>query len=184
MTVRDLMRSSPKSCAPTTNLAAVTELLWCCGCGALPVVDSRGRVLGIVTDRDICMALGTKDRRPSELVAEQVMSREIATCRASDEIHTALKVMRARKVRRLPVLNADGKLEGILCISDLILDACHDDGSRPKFSYEDVMNTLRCICSHHSFATVANRRDLVATGADAGRNVPKHRQRASSGTFA
>jgi hypothetical protein len=84
----------------------------------------------------------------------------------------------------VPAMLNTFKVPGILCISDLILDACHDDGSRPKFSYEDVMNTLRCIYSHHSFATVANRRDLVATGADAGRNVRKHRQRASSGTFA
>jgi hypothetical protein len=49
MIVRDLMRTSPKSCTTTTNLAAVTELLWTCGCGALPVVDSSGGVLGTIT---------------------------------------------------------------------------------------------------------------------------------------
>ena len=157
MIVRDLMRSSPKSCTPTTNLAAVTELLWRGGCGALPVVDSGGRVVGIITDRDICVALGTRDRRPSELVAEQAMSRNVATCRATAEIHAALKIMQARKVRRLPVVNEAGKLEGILCMSDLILDARHDDGTRPQFSYEDVMNALKCIYSHHSFAAPAQR---------------------------
>jgi CBS domain-containing protein len=157
MLVRDLMTRGPKRCTPTTNLAAVTELLWRGGCGALPVVDSAGKVLGIITDRDICVALGTRNRRPSELVAEQAMSREVATCRATDEIHAALEIMRSRKVRRLPVLNENGKLEGILCMSDLILDARHDDGTRPEFSYEDVMNALKCIYSHHSFATPANR---------------------------
>ena len=161
MLVRDLMKSSPKNCTPKTNLAAVTELLWRGGCGALPVVDSGGKVLGIITDRDICVALGTRDRRPSELVAEQAMSREVAVCRATDEIHAALEIMRARKVRRLPVVNEAGKLEGILCMSDLILDARHDDGTRPQFSYEDVMNALKCIYSHHSLAIRKNRESVV-----------------------
>jgi CBS domain-containing protein len=150
MIVRDLMRKRPKSCGQTANLAAVTELLWSCGCGALPVVDLNGHVLGIITDRDICVALGTRDRRPSELTAQQVMSREVASCRTTDDIHAALKIMRTRQVRRVPVLGEGGQLEGILCVSDLILDARHDDGSRPQLSYEDVMNTLKSIYCHHT----------------------------------
>lgn len=145
MRVHDVMRKSPKSCSPTTNLAAVTELLRSCGCGALPVVDAGGRVVGIITDRDICLALGTTDRRPSEVTAEQGMSREVAVCTAGDDIHSALKIMRSRRVRRIPVVNDAGKLEGVLCLSDLIELARHDDGSRPELSYEDVMGALRGI---------------------------------------
>src|SRR5271166_2903667 len=137
MIVQDMMKKSPKHCVPTTNLAAVTELLWSGGCGALPVIDAGGRVVGIITDRDICVALGTRNLRPSQLTAEQVMSRQVATCRSSDDLHTALKIMRTRKVRRIPVVGDTGKLEGILCLSDLILQARHDNGSRPELSYED-----------------------------------------------
>jgi len=155
MIVHDLMKKSPKSCSPDTNLAAATELLWLGGCGALPVIDDQGRVVGILTDRDICVALGTRNRRPSELTAEQVMSRKIAMCRANDEIHTALKVMRTRQVRRLPVVNEAGKLEGVLCMSDLILDARHDDGRRPPLSYEDVMGALKSIYRHRPLGHVA-----------------------------
>ena len=118
-------------------------------CGALPVVDAKGKVVGILTDGDLCVAAGKYDRRPSELIAEQAMSRQVANCRATDAIHAALKTMRARKVRRLPVVNEEGKLEGILCVSDLIVDARHDNGSRPELSYEDVMAALRGICWHH-----------------------------------
>ena len=107
------------------------ELLWSGGCGALPVVNSNQEPIGIITDRDICVALGTRNRRPSELVAEQVMSHAVATCRSTDDLHGALKVMRTRKVRRLPVVNEEGKLDGIVCVSDLIADARHDDGSKP-----------------------------------------------------
>ncbi len=158
MLVRDLMRSSPASCAPGTNLAAVTERLWGCGCGALPVVDSAGKVLGIITDRDICVALGTRDRRPSQVTAGEVMSRGVVACRAEDEIHEALKIMGAKKVRRLPVLNGAGNLEGMLCMSDLILDARHTNGSRPQLSYEDVMGALRGIYWHESAVTPAIHR--------------------------
>lgn len=70
------------------------------------------------------------------------MSSPAATCQASDEIHAALNIMRTRKVRRLPVVDREGKPEGMLCLSDLIMHARHDDGSRPQLSYEDVMKPL------------------------------------------
>jgi CBS domain-containing protein len=157
MRVQAVMKKSPKVCNPSTNLAAAAEVLWSCGCGALPVVDGSGRVVGIITDRDICVAVGTRDRRPSQLIAEQAMSRQVATCRTGDDIHVALKIMRTRKVHRLPVLNEVGKLEGILCVSDLVVDARHDDGSRPELSYEDIMNTLRGIYWHHSLEVASTR---------------------------
>jgi CBS domain-containing protein len=150
MKVQDVMNKSPKFCSPSTNLAAVTELLWSGGCGALPVVDSNREPVGIITDRDICVALGTRNRRPSELVAEQVMSHPAATCRSTDDIHGALGVMRNRKIRRLPVVNGEGKLEGVVCLSDLIVHARHNDGIKPEISYEDLMSTLKCINWRHS----------------------------------
>ena len=150
MTVKDIMTKSPKYCDPGTNLSTATELLLSCGCGALPVVDASRKVVGIITDRDICLAVGTKNQRPSELVADQAMSRQVATCRTDNDIHSALSVMRTRKVRRIPVVSHEGKLEGILCLSDLIHYARHDDGSRPELSFEDVMGVLKAIYWVHS----------------------------------
>ena len=154
MTVQDMMRKSPRYCTANMNLAEVTERLWSCGCGALPVVDAGKNVVGIITDRDICVALGTRDRRPSELMVEQAMSREVAICNSTDEIHTALHIMKERKVRRVPVVGNTGQLVGVLCLSDLILQARHDDGSDPELSYEDVMGALRGIYWHHSILMV------------------------------
>ncbi len=156
MTVEQMMRKIPRYCVPTTNLAAVAEQLWSGGCGALPVIDASGKVVGIITDRDICIALGTRNLRPCELTAEQAMSRQVAICKSSDNIHAALKTMCARKVRRIPVVGEAGNLEGILCLSDLILQARHDDGSAPGLSYEDVMSALRGIYWHHTLATVTS----------------------------
>ncbi len=138
----------PKFCDPAMNCAGAIELLWSAGCGALPVVNSEKRVVGIVTDRDICVALGTRNRRPSELLVKELMTSDVACCGPDDEIHEALKTMRQRKVRRLPVVDATGRLEGMLCATDLLLYAQHDDGKRPELSYENVIGTLRGICWH------------------------------------
>jgi|SRR5579863_1593001 len=155
MKVQDMMRKSPKYCDPSANLAAVTEMLWSCGGGALPVTGPDGTIQGILTDRDICVALGTRNLRPSEVTAAQAMSRNVAICKARDDIHTALKIMRTRKVRRLPVAGDTGKLEGLLCLTDLVLNARHDDGSGPELSYEDVMGTLKAIYWRHIAAVAA-----------------------------
>lgn len=124
------------------------------------MVDSNGKVVGILTDRDICIAIGTRDQRPSELLAGEAMSRLVATCRSTDDIHDALRLMRTRNVTRVPVVSDQGKLEGILCLSDLILNAHHDDGSEPELSYEDVMGVLRSVYWHHLPPAVAVRSGL------------------------
>jgi CBS domain-containing protein len=150
MKVRDVMRTRPSRCSPAMNLASASDILSRSRCGALPVVDVRGHVVGVVTDRDICVAVGRQDRRPSEVAVQETMTQPAFTCKAGDEIHAALKTMREHKVRRLPVVGDSGELEGILSLSDLILEARHDDGSRPELTYEDVVPVLRSIYWVHS----------------------------------
>jgi len=148
MTVHQLMTKAPKACSPDANLAEVTEQLWTAGCGALPVVDCAGKVIGIITDRDICIALGTRNAPASEVTAGQVMSGKLYACHPDDEIHAALLTMREHKVRRLPVVTDDGKLVGMLCASDVLIHARHDDGGGAELSYENIVNTLRGIYCH------------------------------------
>jgi len=148
MRVQNVMRRSPTSCSAATNLAAVIKLLSSTACEALPVLDGDGKVVGIITHRDICAALGSQDRRPSELVADQAMSGNVAVCRPSDEVHAVLKLMTSRMIRHVPVVNEVGKLEGLMCVSDIVLHARHDDGSRIELSYEDVMGALISIYCH------------------------------------
>jgi len=148
MNVSEIMVHAPKTCSPELNCAAAIEHLWAANCGSLPVVDGHGKIVGIVTDRDICIALGTRNRRASEVPIREVMTLNVATCRADDDVRDALHVMHARKVRRLPVTDGEGRLVGMLCASDLIVRARHDDGTRPELSYENVVNALRGICLH------------------------------------
>lgn len=144
MRVRDIMVKDVKICSPDTNLAVVAEVLWKEGCGTLPVVEN-GRVLGMITDRDICIALGTRNAKAADTLVKDVALPKLFYCTPEDDIHKALKTMGAQKVRRLPVLDNDGTLRGILCLDDVVLMAEEKGGA---LTYVDVVGTMKAICEH------------------------------------
>ena len=103
----------------------------------------------MITDRDIAIAAGTKHRPAWAIPVSDAMSKELYSVSPDDDIHTALKLMRKDRVRRLPVINAKGALEGILCLNDIALHAEQPNGEKtPKLKYEDVVSTLKGICEH------------------------------------
>ena len=144
MRVQDIMVTEVKSCRPGTDLAAVTQIMWANDCGALPVVDNGGKVIGMITDRDISIALWSKNRLPSDVVVSQVKPPVVYTCAAEDDIHAALDTMQTRQVRRLPVVGKDGSLRGLLCLNDIALNAKKQNA----LSYADVVKTLQAVCGH------------------------------------
>jgi CBS domain-containing protein len=143
MKVQDVMIQNVRFCNPDMNLAAVTEILWKAGCGTLPVVENN-RVIGMITDRDISIALGTRNVRPSEAIVRDVSLPKLFYATAGEDIHIALQTMAAQKVRRLPVVDSTGALEGILCLDDIVLFA----EERGSLTYGDVVDTLKSICEH------------------------------------
>jgi len=149
MKVRDLMTTDVKSCSSDTNLAAAASRMWEGDCGALPVVDDHGKFIGMITDRDICMAVATRPRLASDILVCEVISGSIYVCHPTDEVQLALKTMGKEKVRRLPVVNDKGILQGILSTNDIIL---HTEEGRdkgiPVLSYGDVISTQKAICEH------------------------------------
>jgi len=151
MRVQDIMVRDVKVCHPDMNLAAAAEILWKEGCGTLPVVEN-GRVLGMVTDRDISIALGTRNVRAADILVKDVALPKLFSCAPEDDIHSALKTMRAQKVRRLPVIDSKGKLQGILCLDGIVLFAEETTGD---LTYADVVETLKAICEHEG-AHLAN----------------------------
>jgi CBS domain-containing protein len=123
MKIKERMIKTVLSCRPTDNLAEVTALLWDGRCGVLPVVDDEDRVISMITDRDICIALGTRNLRASEVQVKDVAPSRVFTCDRNDDISSALRTMVSQNVRRLPVVNDEGKLVGMLSIDDFLLDA-------------------------------------------------------------
>lgn len=144
MKVRDMMVGTPASCRSETNLGEAVEILWNRNCGILPVVDTQEKVTGVVTDRDLCIALGTRNRLPGEITVGQIVSGKVFTCRLDDDISDALATMAQQKVRRLPVVDIEGRLKGILSMDDAVLfSEPRILGKAPELSYDAVMDTLK-----------------------------------------
>src|SRR6266849_10255401 len=104
MKVKEVMMCTPYTCRRETNLGEATELMWKANCGVLPVTEADGMVCGVVTDRDICIALGTRNRVAGEVTVGEVTGGKLHAFSPEDEIHLALLTMREGKVRRLPVI--------------------------------------------------------------------------------
>ncbi|MGP0073206.1 MAG: CBS domain-containing protein [Bryobacteraceae bacterium] len=151
MKVQDVMVKGVRFCNPDTNLAAVTKIFWEQGCGALPVVEN-GRAIGMITDRDISIALGTRNAKAGDMLVRDVALPKVFFCLPSDDIHTALSTMRAQQVRRLPVVDSEGALAGILSLDDIVLFA--GEGATDELSYADVVDTMKSIYEHPAPARV------------------------------
>jgi len=129
MLVDELMSRHPRVCHPGTDLASVTSLLWFGDVGVLPVVgEADGKVIGMITDRDVCIALGSRNRIASEVTAAEVMATAVVSCRPDDSVEAALETMKTARLRRLPVVDGEGSLVGILSLTDAILNATSANG--------------------------------------------------------
>ena len=158
MRVRDLMRTFPRHCSPSDSVPHVGRIMAEAGIGVLPVVDASLRVTGVITDRDVCCALSQQPAAGEALKTRDAASTPPWTCHAEDEIRTALAVMRAHSVRRLPVVGGDGHLEGMLSFDEIVLSAQMLVGDRLGGPlYAEVIETLRAILRpEHALAPVAS----------------------------
>lgn len=151
MKVQDVMNYNVQTCRPETNLADAAMRMWRGDFGILPVVADGQKVVGVITDRDICMAAATKHRDPANIRVKEVTSGKVFGCSPDTDIREALKIMQQKQVRRLPIISAeDGRLAGILSMNDVALKVKSD--RKAELSAEDVENTLRAICTHRPIA--------------------------------
>jgi len=121
MTVEQLMTKPVWTCTAEDSLCEAARIMWERDCGCVPVVESNssGRVVGIVTDRDVCMAAYLQGRPLESLRVRDAMARVLRTCRPGDSLGEAEGLMRAAHVRRLPVVDDAGHLLGVLSLADL-----------------------------------------------------------------
>jgi CBS domain-containing protein len=149
MKVKDTMMGTPYYCQLDTNLGSVAELMWVGNCGFLPVMGNDGKILGVITDRDICIALGTRNRLAGDVTVRDAMTNRLFACSPDDDVHVAMQMMKEGGVRRLPVIAGNGTLVGVISIDDLLLRAeAGGIGGRPELSMEEVVKTYRAIDQH------------------------------------
>jgi CBS domain-containing protein len=149
MKTEDVMTREVHTCLPDTDLGLAAMQMWEGDFGVLPVVADGGEVVGMITDRDICMAAASRNKAPGEIRVEEVMTGQVYSCSVDDNIHDALKVMEQRRVRRLPVLE-HGRIVGLLSLNDLALKA--RSSKLADLTAQDVEETLKAICSHRTYA--------------------------------
>jgi CBS domain-containing protein len=126
MKVEQLMTRNVRTCCAGDRLSAAARIMWEGDCGCVPVVeqgDGTGKAIGMITDRDICMAAYTQGRALSEIQVGSAMAKTICSCRPTDSIATALKVLEQNQVHRLPVLDQDDHLVGMLSLADIAREA-------------------------------------------------------------
>ena len=144
LTVDALMTPNPLTCGPGADLGEAAMKMWEGDCGALPVIGAEREVVGIITDRDICMALamtgvGARDRSVGD-----VMSSPVVRCRPDEDAQEALTAMAEHRVRRLPVTDAEGRLAGMLSLSDLVRR------KTPVLADAALLKTLRSVVEPHA----------------------------------
>ena len=146
MNVRDLMTQDVKTCRSHDSLDFAASLMWTADCGCVAVVNETGHVVGMLTDRDICMAALTQAGTLSQLRAETAMATEIHWCRPEDTLLTALGKMQTNQVRRLPVVDSEGGLVGIISLNDLIREATRPHKGKAPVTATGVSKALAALC--------------------------------------
>ena len=145
MKVEQLMSRDVKTCTPEDRLNRAAQLMWEHDVGCVPVV-SNGIVVGVITDRDVCMAAYTQGRALHEIPVGQVMVAQVQTCTPGDTLETASAVMKRHQVRRLPVVRPNRELAGILSMADLTRGAEAEPNQRVREQYlHQVEATLAAV---------------------------------------
>jgi CBS domain-containing protein len=148
MKVKELMSTGVKSCREDADLSTATKLMWDADCGIIPVVNDDRQVVGVITDRDICIAAATRSMNPATIPVRDVMSRNVATCAETDDARVALSTLKDKRVRRLPVLDRQRCLVGVISLNDLAIRAeLKRDSDVPA---EEFLDAMKSICAHRA----------------------------------
>jgi CBS domain-containing protein len=153
MRVTQIMSKAVVTCRPGETLAAAAKLMWDRDIGCLPVIDDQGHVVGIVTDRDACMAAYTRGQPLQAIPVEAAMAHQVQTCGADDDVADVEKRMASGQIRRMPVIDDQGHPIGVVSMNDLARAAAQKAGP----SASEIASTLAAIC--------APRQGVIATAA-------------------
>jgi len=124
--VREAMTGRPRAVTPDTPLSQVAEVMEADDIGAVPVLEGE-QLRGMVTDRDIVIRAIAKGKDPNGMPVREIFSSEVITVGPDDDLSSALQLMAEHQVRRLPVVDEDNRLVGIVSQADVALEAKEKD---------------------------------------------------------
>jgi CBS domain-containing protein len=125
MQVQEIMTTAVECCTPGDTTQRAAAFMREADAGAIPVIQSKDdpTVIGLVTDRDLCMDVIAAGRDPQQVHVQQCMTREVVTCRPDDDLEQVTDLMAEKQIRRLPVVNDSDAIVGIVSVSDIARSA-------------------------------------------------------------
>jgi CBS domain-containing protein len=142
MKIEDLMSKDLHTCSPSETLDCAARVMWECDCGVVPIVDGAAHVVGMITDRDVCMAAYTQNKLLSQIPISSIGMKPVVTVRPDESPEQAESLMQRHQLRRLAVVDRDDRLVGMLSLNDLARRA----GRSPRdVKSEAIARTLAAI---------------------------------------
>jgi CBS domain-containing protein len=149
MRIEQLMTKVTRTCRLDHSLGEIAQMMWVKDCGCLPVTadDGSQRLLGMITDRDICMAVRSDEGAPEGFRAGDVMTEVVRACNPGDSVSEAIAIMGETRVRRLPVVDDSERVIGLLSLADLALEAARQTTwKHPEITMAEIGGLLAAIC--------------------------------------
>lgn len=145
MNISQLMTAPAQTCSLDDDLSVPAMLMWANDCGCVPVVDRSGKTVAMITDRDIAMATLLQGRAPHEIRVSDVASKSLVSVQPDDDVGRVEQAMREARVRRVPVVDAEGRPLGVLSLNDLARNL--QRGKSNGLSADPIARTLAAICT-------------------------------------
>ena len=155
-TIKDIMTSSPKTCKKTDGVQTVAKQMASSNVGSMPVVDENSKIVGMITDRDIALSIGKNDKSINDLKVSDVMTSSVETISAESDATEALKLMRTKKIGRLPVVDSEKRVKGIITLNGIVRGV-RDASDKEEIGFkgkENVISTLQAIAERNELESV------------------------------
>jgi CBS domain-containing protein len=154
MNIEGIMTRPVVTCNRNDTLDTAAKLMWEHDCGAVAVTDESGQLVGMITDRDICMATYTKARPPHAITTAEAMANQVFSAHKDDSIDAVETLMSEKQIRRIPVVNGDNRPIGMLSLNDL---ARHAATMNKRSGFEHTLTrTLSAICMPRTVARASS----------------------------
>ena len=158
MQIKEIMTQPVVTCPVETTLDQAARLMWEFDCGIIPVTGADGRLTGVVTDRDICMAAYTQGAPLSAIPVSTAMAKQVVAVHGEELIEQAEHLMRESQVRRLPVLDGENRPVGIVSMNDLARLAAR---AHKRVVDHELVQTLAAVCKPRGNGRVVEQEPVI-----------------------
>jgi len=163
--VADIMSPQVATCSPEDSLSHAAELMWNRDCGSIIVVDGSRRPVGVLTDRDVCMATWSQERSPREIPVHAAMATSVVTCTHGQDVASVHTTLRQHQLHRLPVVDTAGALVGVVALGDLVQDAVGTTGTPRSTQALEILDTVGAITRPRAAAGAEERTSVLPAAA-------------------